>query len=78
MANPLRTCIGCTKTDDHPRHVVTQSDGTDITWHMDCHVLATGCTVCARQLEGSDGAAGDALREHLVSRQPEADVEEAS
>lgn len=66
---PQRTCIGCTKTDDHPRHVIDLGGGESVTWHMDCHVIATGCPdVCAPQIQGADGLTGDELRGHLTGR----------
>ncbi|GAA3878061.1 hypothetical protein GCM10022243_48440 [Saccharothrix violaceirubra] len=64
----LRTCIGCAQTDDHPRHVVWQPGDVEVTWHMDCHVIATGCPVCEGQLAGADGLTGDALRAHLTTK----------
>lgn len=42
-------------------------------WHMDCHVLATGCETCAGQLAacdtdaGNDGVKNDELRERLIA-----------
>lgn len=69
MFNPVRTCIGCAQTDDHPRHVISQP-GADVNWHMDCHKLATGCEICARQTEDAGEAKGDQLRQHLVSLPP--------
>jgi len=68
--HPIRTCIGCEKSDDHPRHVIATADGSEVTWHMDCHEAATGCAVCADQVKGANGARGDELREHLVSLPP--------
>jgi hypothetical protein len=72
-ANPVRTCIGCGQQDDHPRHVI-DAGGTDVTWHMDCHVFAAGCEVCKHQLDGVGGAKGnpkgDKLRAHLQSLPP--------
>lgn len=68
-ARPVRLCIGCGQRDDHPRHVINGRQP----WHMDCHVLATGCATCARQLEAcetstaSDGVIGEVLRERLVA-----------
>ncbi len=77
MSNPVRTCIGCTQTDDHPRHVVVAGDGTDVTWHLDCHAIATGCDSCEAQLEGVGGVTGtpkgEALREHLLTTGPGTD-----
>jgi hypothetical protein len=78
MSNPVRPCIGCGASDDHPRHVVVVADGTAVPWHMDCHALASGCEVCAGQLEGVGGAAGnpkgDLLREHLMTTGPSPDL----
>lgn len=68
MSNPVRTCIGCAQSDDHPRHVVAVADGSSVTWHMDCHALATGCEVCANQIRDAEGATGDDLREHLTTK----------
>jgi hypothetical protein len=70
--NPVRTCIGCGASDDHPRHVIAVGD-IEVTWHMDCHHLATGCEVCAHQLaDAPKGAKGDKLRGHLVGLPPTA------
>lgn len=63
---PLRTCIGCTQTDDHPRHVLVLADHSEVGWHMDCHVIATGCESCRGQLQGAQGLTGGALRAHLT------------
>lgn len=63
-----RTCIGCGQTDDHPRHVVAGIANVDVNWHMDCHVNATGCPVCATQIGDADGAQGDDLRVHLTTK----------
>lgn len=65
----MRLCIGCGQTDDHPRHVKNKQEP----WHMDCHVLATGCESCARQLAAcdtsteADGVIGDELQGRLVA-----------
>lgn len=61
-----RTCLGCGQTDDHPRHVVTLQDGSDVNWHMDCHRIATGCDVCTEQTAGADGVTGDDFRAYLT------------
>ena len=63
----MRTCIGCTQTDDHPRHVIGLSDGTEVTWHMDCHALATGCESCAAQKAGAEHLVGDEFRAHVLA-----------
>ena len=68
----IRLCIGCGQRDDHPRHVFVGSQP----WHMDCHVLATGCVVCASQLEkcdtstASDGVIGAELQKRLIALAP--------
>lgn len=71
--NPVRNCIGCGQRDDHPRHVVVVGEA-EVPWHMDCHVITTGCAICEYQLAavgGVDGnPKGEALRAHLVSLQP--------
>lgn len=63
--NPTRTCIGCKQTDDHPRHVMVEG-GAEVTWHMDCHSLVTGCETCKGIVTGSDGVTGDKLRTYLT------------
>lgn len=68
MSGLQRTCIGCTQTDDHPRHVVLSGDGSEVTWHMDCHAIATGCDACVTQTAGASGVTGDALRQHLTTK----------
>lgn len=69
-----RHCIGCGQRDNHPRHVIGTADGGQILWHMDCHVIATGCETCKMQLAEANGVIGDKLREHLVSLEPKAFV----
>jgi hypothetical protein len=66
VSNPVRPCIGCTQTDDHPKHQVVTTSGESVFWHMDCHVLATGCDLCEQQTKGARGATGEALRAHLT------------
>ncbi|MGL5908599.1 MAG: hypothetical protein ACRCZP_01275 [Phycicoccus sp.] len=69
QVKPMRLCIGCQQTDDHPRHVISGSQP----WHMDCHVLATGCGLCSAQLAAcdtsteADGVIGEVLRERLAA-----------
>lgn len=68
-SKPQRLCIGCGQTDDHPRHVIKGRQP----WHMDCHVLATGCASCKRQLAGcdtseaNDGVVGEELQKRLIA-----------
>lgn len=64
--NPIRVCLGCGQSDDHPRHIVVVGD-TEVPWHMDCHAL-TGCETCVEQIAGADGAKGDELRLHLTTK----------
>lgn len=66
QSNPIRTCIGCTQTDDHPRHTMVQGD-VDVSWHYDCHAIATGCEICKGVVAGSKGVTGDKLRTYLMS-----------
>jgi hypothetical protein len=77
MTNPVRTCIGCAKSDDHPRHVSMTADGHEVSWHMDCCAIARSCEVCAAQLDGVGGIdknpKGDKLRQYLVTTGPNAD-----
>jgi hypothetical protein len=71
MSNPVRTCIGCAQTDDHPRHVIATSDGANVSWHLDCHVIAGKCEVCTGQLaDAPAGVTGDALRAYLLTTGP--------
>lgn len=74
MANPpaelikqTRLCVGCGQHDDHPRHMIVTAPGQVALWHMDCHVLATDCEVCAKQIADAADVKGDELREHLLS-----------
>lgn len=65
---PLRTCMGCAATDDHPKHEIDHGGGLSIYWHFDCHVIATGCPdVCGPARVGADGLTGAAFREHIVA-----------
>lgn len=67
-ALPQRTCIGCAQTDDHPRCIEDRGDGSDITFHMDCHKIAYGALPCHAVLDsGGAGLHGDELRSHIVS-----------
>src|SRR3954469_22747934 len=67
---PLRNCIGCGKTDTAPRDAVALPDGNTVFWHMDCHVLATGCAICKAVLDTAGGFGShlkdDALVDHLA------------
>ena len=62
---PVRSCLGCGATDDHPRHVIDVGDpNTDVAWHLDCHARA-GCDSCAAQTADADGATGTDMLAHL-------------
>lgn len=61
-----RNCVACGQVDDHPRHILINSDYEDVPFHLDCH-SRMGCSVCSAQLEGADGLTGDALRAHLTA-----------
>jgi hypothetical protein len=70
-----RVCAGCQQIDDHPRHVFAVAGGQvpPMPWHMDCHVIATGCEDCAEQLKkantttSNDGIKGAQLQELLIA-----------
>lgn len=72
MTNPVRNCVGCGQTDDHPRHVVDVGGGQELAWHMDCHSRVTPpCGVCTHQLlDVAVGTTGQALRDHLIAMPP--------
>ena len=63
---PMRTCIGCGQTDDHPRCVEWRDE--DITWHHDCHQIAIGNAGCHAELAdgASVGVGGDMLQAILA------------
>lgn len=62
---PVRTCIGCGQTDDHPRCVEWRDE--DITWHHDCHQIAIGDAPCHTQMSkrAADGAVGVGMLESI-------------
>jgi hypothetical protein len=64
--NPVRSCLGCGQSDDHPRHVVDIGGTMTANFHMDCHVQLADCEVCAAQIADAKGAKGDELRAHLL------------
>lgn len=63
-----RSCVGCGRIDDHPRHIIALRDGSTMDWHMDCHAN-NGCESCAGQLVNADGLIGDTLRAHITGRE---------
>lgn len=67
VANPVKTCLGCGQSDDHPKHVVTLPDHSEVAWHNDCHSRAhPPCEICAHVVTHSDGRQGQELRDHIV------------
>lgn len=65
---PVRNCLACGQLDDHPRHVHTLPDHSDVTTHMDCHARSNPpCETCLAQTETADGVTGDEFRDHLHS-----------
>jgi hypothetical protein len=76
MSNPVRTCLGCAQTDDHPRHETATANGL-VGYHMDCCAIARDCAICKAQLEGVGGVAGNPkgqmLRDHLLTTGPAPD-----
>ena len=70
MARQMRACIGCTQTDQAPKHTMAVADGTnggvDVHWHYDCHAVATGCATCQKVVSDSGGAQDGALVEFLT------------
>lgn len=77
MSNPVRTCLGCAASDDHPRHVFATPDGAAVSYHMDCCAIARNCEVCKAQLETVGGVEknpkGDKLRGALLKTGPGAE-----
>jgi len=76
---PMRTCIGCGQTDDHPRCIVDKGDEGEVTWHMDCHFIATGPQPCHASVTSADGPTGAerlvAIQEHAAAEQAAANEE---
>lgn len=67
MSNPVRPCLGCGQSDDHPRHqVVLPPDMTSVYWHMDCHAQVTGCEICKPVVQSAQGKTGDDFRKHIM------------
>lgn len=69
----MRTCIGCTQTDNHPKMIMASVGGTpgqaaEIYWHHDCYVLAKapGWEEIHAAIAGAEGATGHGLRRHLM------------
>jgi len=68
MTMPVRSCLACGQVDDHPRHVITLPDHSEVTYHMDCHArMNPPCEICTAQTETATGVTGDELRAHITS-----------
>lgn len=68
---PMRTCIGCGQTDDHPRHVIDTGTTQDVTWHIDCHAVASPpCGSCAAQAAVATGTGQQMLDAILAHHTP--------
>lgn len=77
-ALPLRTCGVCGLTDDHPRCLVDDGTGADLTYHPGCHRVGFGDSyvdgngavqpfTCHDVLDaGGDVLTGDDLRARIV------------
>jgi hypothetical protein len=70
-ARPVRSCLGCGKSDKSPRDQVTLPDGNVAHYHWDCHVLVADCAVCKATLkalgtsEANDGVVDEELHTRL-------------
>ena len=67
QATRPRTCIGCGQTDDGPRHCIGVNGGGQITWHLDCHAIATNCDSCQSQVDKANGLKDTELREFILT-----------
>lgn len=68
-ARPQRTCVGCKKRDDHPRHddvLQVQPELRIASWHKDCHAIIAGCAQCVAETAGAEGKTGEAMRQHVL------------
>lgn len=73
-----RNCLGCGQVDDHPRHVIALSDGSDACWHNDCHARSSvRCAICQAVVDSAGDLKGDELRAHLLDNDPGAPVASA-
>lgn len=69
--NPVRSCIACGQTDNHPRHVVVLPSGDSAAYHMDCHArMNPPCDDCVGLTAAAAGVTGDDFRAHLLSQTP--------
>jgi hypothetical protein len=68
MSNPVRPCLGCGQSDDHPRHVIDLDGQNVANWHHDCHSVITNCELCAPIVKGAKGKTGDDLRNYIIEK----------
>lgn len=59
------TCLACNQTDDHPKHRISNKEGPQKAFHMDCHALL-GCEICLHQTQNQGDLRGDDFRAQLV------------
>jgi hypothetical protein len=71
---PVRPCVGCGKSDTAPRDVVGLPDGNTAYYHMDCHVLITGCPVCKAVLDTAGGFGSHLKDDELVAHLTDPEV----
>lgn len=67
MSTQLHTCIGCGKTDDHPKdQVVLGPDHTSVFFHHDCHAAADPpCPSCTWLVAHKGTLTGQDWRDHI-------------
>lgn len=63
-------CPGCGMNDDHPRHTLVLENGTQASWHTDCHA-PRGCPICLIKRDGAEGLTGQEYREFLAENAAE-------
>lgn len=69
-ALPIRLCVGCKQSDDHPRHdeiIQIAPELIEASWHLDCCALIKKCESCAARIVGAEGKTGNEMRSHIVS-----------
>ena len=74
---PMRTCVACGQTDDHPRHSVLVGDAW-AEYHLDCHALMSPpCQECKARVTGRPPhAIGADLLKHLLDQSSTVTVEQ--
>lgn len=68
MGNPIKTCLACGQTDDHPRHTHVLLDHSEVGHHFDCGArMEPPCESCTQRSAGSAGKTGEAMRQFLLT-----------